>query len=98
MSNFQCPHCGMTNIDCGKDGYKTPREIELENKLKIAEEALQIYANSVMPDNLYTSKNMSNSAIYTDNWCIKGEFNEALFKVHYDTEIAQKALQKIKEK
>lgn len=34
MSNFQCPHCGMTNIDCGKDGYKTPREIELEEKLK----------------------------------------------------------------
>lgn len=36
MSNFQCPHCGMTNIDCGKDGFKTPREIELEQKLKIA--------------------------------------------------------------
>lgn len=30
MSNFQCPHCGMTNIDCGRDGYKTPKEIELE--------------------------------------------------------------------
>ena len=45
MSNFQCPHCGMINIDCGKQGYKTPREIELEKeneklkeKLKIAEE------------------------------------------------------------
>ena len=34
MSNFQCPHCGMTNIDCGKDGYKTPREIELEEALE----------------------------------------------------------------
>lgn len=34
MSNFQCPHCGMTNIDCGKEGYKTPREIELEEALK----------------------------------------------------------------
>lgn len=31
MSNFECPHCGMTNIDCGSVGYKTPREIELEN-------------------------------------------------------------------
>ena len=31
MSNSQCPHCGMTNIDCGKEGYKTPREFELEN-------------------------------------------------------------------
>lgn len=33
MSNFQCPHCGMTNIDCGRNGYKTPKEIRLENKL-----------------------------------------------------------------
>ena len=33
MSNYECPHCGMTNIDCGKDGFKTPREIELEQKL-----------------------------------------------------------------
>lgn len=31
MSNFVCPHCGMTNIDCGNEGYKTSREIELEN-------------------------------------------------------------------
>ena len=31
MSNFVCPHCGMTNIDCGAGGYKTPRELELEN-------------------------------------------------------------------
>ena len=32
MSNFVCPTCGFTNIDCGKDGYKTLREIELEEK------------------------------------------------------------------
>ena len=31
MSNFVCPHCGMTNIDCGLGVFKTPREIELEN-------------------------------------------------------------------
>lgn len=30
MSNFICPNCGMTNIDCGHAGYKTPREIDLE--------------------------------------------------------------------
>lgn len=30
MSNFTCPTCGLTNIDCGKAGYKTTREIELE--------------------------------------------------------------------
>lgn len=34
MSNFQCTHCGMTNIDCGKDGYKTPKEIKYEEKLE----------------------------------------------------------------
>lgn len=45
MSNFQCPECGMINIDCGLGVFKTPREIELEKeneilnkKLKIAEE------------------------------------------------------------
>lgn len=34
MSNFKCDKCGMINIDCDKDGYKTPREIELEEKIK----------------------------------------------------------------
>ena len=41
MSNFICPTCGFNNIDCGKDGYKTDREIELEKKLEIAVEALE---------------------------------------------------------
>ena len=41
MSNFICPTCGITNIDCGKEGYKTPREIELEKKLDIAVKALK---------------------------------------------------------
>lgn len=44
MSNFTCPTCGLTNIDCGKAGYKTAREIELEKKLEIAVEALEFYA------------------------------------------------------
>ena len=34
MSNFVCPYCGMVNIDCGKDGYKTHRELELEEAIK----------------------------------------------------------------
>ena len=34
MSNFICSECGMTNIDCGVAGYKTPKEIELEKKIK----------------------------------------------------------------
>lgn len=44
MSNFTCPTCGLTNIDCGKAGYKTAREIELEKKLEIAVKALEHYA------------------------------------------------------
>lgn len=41
MSNFICPTCGFTNIDCGKSGYKTNREIELEKKLDIAVKAFE---------------------------------------------------------
>lgn len=40
MSNFICPTCGFTNIDCGKAGYKTDREIELDKKLDIAVKAI----------------------------------------------------------
>lgn len=47
MSNFQCPHCGMTNIDCGKEGYKTPREIELEKENEILNKKLKIAADSL---------------------------------------------------
>ena len=39
-----CPICGFNNIDCGKDGYKTDCEIELEKKLEIAVKALKCYA------------------------------------------------------
>ena len=45
MSNFTCPTSGLTNIDCGKAGYKTAREIELEKKLKIAVKALEKMVN-----------------------------------------------------
>lgn len=41
MSNFTCPTGGLTNIDCGKAGYKTARKIELEKKLEIAKEKLE---------------------------------------------------------
>lgn len=44
MSNFICSTCGITNIDCGKAGYKTAREIELELEKKIAVKALSFYA------------------------------------------------------
>ena len=34
MSNFKCDKCGMTNIDCGDEGYKTPKELEYEKALE----------------------------------------------------------------
>lgn len=41
MSNFICSECGMTNIDCGYSGYKTPKEIELEKENKRLQEQKQ---------------------------------------------------------
>lgn len=41
MSNFICKECGMTNIDCGGAGYKTPKEIELEEELNSLKERLK---------------------------------------------------------
>lgn len=48
MSNFICKECGMTNIDCGGAGYKTPKEIELEKKLALAVKALKFYAEGTL--------------------------------------------------
>ena len=41
MSNFQCPQCGMVNIDCGKEGYKTPKELRYEKALEEIEEYIK---------------------------------------------------------
>lgn len=40
MSNFKCDKCGMINVDCGLGVFKTPREIELEARVKELEEKL----------------------------------------------------------
>lgn len=45
MSNFKCPECGMINIDCGKEGYKTSREIELEKTIEKIENVIEPYQN-----------------------------------------------------
>ncbi len=47
MSNFICPTCGFNNIDCGKAGYKTAREIELEKKLDIARKNLKEIGDAI---------------------------------------------------
>lgn len=47
MSNFQCPHCGMVNIDCEKEGFKTPKELEYEKALKEIEKATKINCEEI---------------------------------------------------
>ena len=69
----------------------------LKQKLEIAEKALQYYANSRLPDNLYTTEKIySGSSIYTSNWAIRGDYNQAMFKVIYDSNTANTAIEEIK--
>lgn len=58
MSNFKCEKCGMTNIDCGEDGFKTPKEIELEACVKELEKYLQ---------ELFETLKIDNTGIFWDN-------------------------------
>ena len=83
MSNFVCPNCGLTNIDCGKSGYKTAREIELEKKLSIAIECLEHYAHE---NSWLDCRNTYNDQIYREAFFFSQGYNEA-----------QKALAKIRE-
>mgnify|MGYP004568318907 CR=1 FL=1 len=52
MSNFICPVCGLNNIDCGKAGYKTDKELELETeniRLKEVLESCKEFFNEENP-------------------------------------------------
>lgn len=71
MSNFTCPTCGLTNIDCGKAGYKTAREIELEKKLEIAIKALKQYADKKTWDCCYR-----NQCAYVDGYMAQQALKE----------------------
>lgn len=72
MSNFICPTCGFTNIDCGKAGYKTDREIELEKKLSIAVKALKYYANRRTYDQCsYVDGAVAQQALKEIEKCVK---------------------------
>lgn len=71
MSNFTCPTCGLTNIDCGKAGYKTAREIELEKKLEIAVQALKEYADKKTWDCCYR-----NQCAYVDGYMAQQALKE----------------------
>lgn len=48
MSNITCPTCGLTSYDCGRAGFKTKREIELEKKLEIAKKNLKEIGDAIV--------------------------------------------------
>ncbi len=92
MSNFTCPTCGFTNIDCGKDGYKTAREIELEKKLEIAIKTLKEYANETRWSESTVKLGIDGFGIRSKIVCIPNSyFGENGY------EEAQQALKEIKE-
>ena len=49
MSNFICEYCGMINIDCGKEGYKTPKEVVLEETL----DKIKVIAENIIKNGSY---------------------------------------------
>ena len=81
MSNFICSECGMTNIDCGGAGYKTPKEIELEKEnkrlqeqLKEANEVIKDYDGftaEITPDGKYACKHANSAHLYLEKWGVK---------------------------
>lgn len=106
MSNFQCPECGMINIDCGKGVFKTPRELELEKENEETKAQRDTYVNLM---NVYRniSKGRQDSEIvihYIDKLKEKLKIAEealndiATFNDYIVAQLdAQQALQKIKE-
>lgn len=82
MSNFICPTCGFNNIDCGRDGYKTDREIELEKKLSVTSKNLAFAKLSLR---------------YIIDCCKDSDVNNLEFYIKRICKKAEQALEKIKE-
>lgn len=85
MSNFKCSECGTVNVDCGKEGYKTPREIELEKenerlkgKLKIAEAFIEFLANGKCSSDVCKLQNREYKNCLS---CFENKAQEALQKM-----------------
>lgn len=73
MSNFICSECGMTNIDCGGAGYKTPKEIELEKENKRLQEQIK-EANELIKDYVHDANDcftMGRINRYKEKWGVK---------------------------
>ena len=86
MSNFKCSECGTINIDCGKEGYKTPREIELEKQLKEQSEKLKA--------EFLETKQQLQMEKYR-NYSLEGQIKEQDEKIHhleFELEFKERAL------
>lgn len=82
MSNFKCSECGMINIDCGKEGYKTPREFELEKRVKELEERLN--AQFVEMEEKLTAEEMKNFELKEEN-----KRTKRLYKVDNESPVVE---------
>lgn len=82
----------VSAIDCGKAGYKTAREIELEKKLDIAVKALKIYADKTNWSESTVKLGIDGFGVSSKIVCVPNSyFGENGF------EDAQQALKEIKE-
>ena len=71
MSNFICSECGMTNIDCGGAGYKTPKEIELEKENKRLQEQLNEANEVISIYRIYDDTECGKATEYCKKWGVK---------------------------
>lgn len=71
--------------------------LKLNSKLQLAKQVLKYYADSKLPDDLYTVSD-TQGAIYKNNFALQGPDNIPIFKVLYDKKTAQEALDKISDK
>ena len=59
MSNYKCPECGMNRIDYGLGVFKTPREIELEEKVKNYENKIKNLEIALLKENEIKDKTIT---------------------------------------
>lgn len=94
MSNFVCPTCGFTNIDCGKDGYKTRREIDFEQEITRLTDLNKQYSYLIKQRDIHNKELEEKIHILTESQ-MKNE--NTIGYLATKLEIAIKALEKLSE-
>lgn len=67
---------------------------KLKEKLKLAKNTLQYYAESSIPSQLYTTQ-QTKGAVYTLGWAECGPFKEVKYQIYYDCESAFKTIEEL---